>query len=75
MANLSSERWTLLNSYTVSLPVLNTMLRFPGSQILTFVILTKSSQCLLTLLLCSAAFPMVFFNFSNCVYMHAHVAF
>jgi len=56
----------------VSLPVLNTMLRFPGSQVLTFVILTKSSQCLLALLLCSA---MVSFSFSNCVYMHAHVAF
>ena len=49
-----------VNSHTVSLPILNIVLRLPGSQVLIFVILTKSSQCLLTLLLCSAAFPMVF---------------
>jgi len=42
-----------VNSYTVSLPFLNTVLRLPGSQVLKFVILTKSSQCLL---ICSVAF-------------------
>ena len=40
----------------VSLPVLNTVLRLPGSQVLKFMILTKSSQCLLTLLLRSVTF-------------------
>ena len=49
-----------MNSYTGSLPVLNAILRLPGSQVLTFMILTKSNQCLLTLLLCSSAFRMVF---------------
>ena len=59
-----------MNSYTGSLPVLNTILRLPGSQVLTFMILTKSSQCLLALLLCSAAFRMVFApNVFACMHM------
>ena len=58
-----------MNSYTVSLCF--TLLRLPGSQLLTFVILTKSSQCLLTLLICSAA---AFSNgiFTNCLHACAH---
>ena len=44
-----------MNSYTathcVSLPVLNTVLRLPGSQVLKFVVLTESSQCRLTFLM------------------------
>jgi len=48
-----------VNSYTVSLPALNTVLRFPGSQVLKFVIFTKNSQYLPTLLL---LFPIAYYS-------------
>ena len=58
-----------VNSHTVSLPVLNTVLRLPGAQVLKFMILSKSSQCLLTLLMHSVAFSNGLL-FSNCFYVH-----
>ena len=58
-----------MNGYTVthcvSLPVLNAVLRLPGSQVLKFVVLNESSQCRLTLLIRSVAFSDVIF--SNCL--------
>jgi len=57
------------------LPVLNTVLRLPGSRVLKFVILTKSSQCLLTLLM---QLSVAFSNDSptiNFYVLNAHVAF